>query len=165
MTSVATMTKVGIADYNVVEYPNTIMTAGLGSCIGLVLYDERKKVAGLVHVMLPDSTMSRTTSFNGAKFADTGIQLLIDSLTELGARESRLKAKMAGGAQMFDVKSSNELMRIGNRNTEAVRSLLEDRKIPIISEDVGGNKGRTIEFLLDSFQLKIKTIKEGVTYI
>ncbi|MET3682159.1 chemotaxis protein CheD [Alkalibacillus flavidus] len=165
MTQVTEVVKVGIADLNIAKHPQTIMTAGLGSCIGLILYDETSKIAGLVHVMLPDSSMARNKSFKEAKFADTGIEALLSLLEKEGVRKSRLKAKMAGGAQMFNTANSSEMMRIGYRNAEAVRAILKEHKIPLIAEDCGGNKGRTVEFLLDQSLLKIRTIQEGVTYI
>src|SRR3954462_3101964 len=92
--------KVGIAQMDVVKLPNTIRTSGLGSCVGVVLYDEMKKIAGLVHVMLPDSSLGKTSAINVAKFADTGIEALIHKLKIEGVQSFRLKAKIAGGAQM-----------------------------------------------------------------
>ncbi|MDQ0350645.1 chemotaxis protein CheD [Alkalibacillus filiformis] len=157
--------KVGIADFNIAKHPQTIMTAGLGSCVGLILYDNFSDIAGLIHVMLPDSTMARNKSFKEGKFADTGIKALIEQLEFKGVRKSSLKAKMAGGAQMFNVKSENEMMKIGFRNVEAVRKQLKQYNIPIVAEDVGGNRGRTVEFMIDESLLKIRTIQEGVTYI
>ncbi|WP_411955471.1 chemotaxis protein CheD [Alkalibacillus sp. S2W] len=165
MTQVSEAVKVGIADLNIAQHPQTIMTAGLGSCIGLVLYDETNKIAGLVHIMLPDSSMSRNQTFKEAKFADTGLIALLKLMESQGVRKSRLKAKMAGGAQMFNSTNSSEMMRIGYRNAEAVRASLKEHNIPVVSEDCGGNKGRTIEFMIDDSLLKIRTIHEGVTYI
>ena len=72
--------KVGIAQMDVARQPDTIRTSGLGSCVGVVLYDEAKQIAGLVHVMLPDSSLGRSEALNAAKFADTGIQALINLL-------------------------------------------------------------------------------------
>ncbi|MDV2580624.1 chemotaxis protein CheD [Alkalibacillus haloalkaliphilus] len=162
---VAEVIKVGIADLNIAEHPETIMTAGLGSCVGLILYDNFSNIAGLLHVMLPDSTMARNQSFKEGKFADTGIKALIEMLERKGVRRTNLKAKMAGGAQMFNVNSNNEMMKIGSRNIEAVKKQLEEYRIPIVAEDVGGNRGRTIEFIIDQSTLKVRTIQEGVTYI
>ena len=93
--------KVGIAQMDIVKVPNTIRTSGLGSCVGVVLYDETKHVAGLIHIMLPDSSLGRSETINIAKFADTGIEGLIDRLKAEGVQKFTLKAKIAGGAQMF----------------------------------------------------------------
>ncbi|WP_188205829.1 chemotaxis protein CheD [Alkalibacillus aidingensis] len=165
MTKVAEAVKVGIAGLDIAKHPQTIMTSGLGSCIGVILYEERLQIAGLVHVMLPDSSMARTESYKPGKFADTGISHLIKQLSKHGATKSHLKAKMAGGAQMFDVKNGSEMMRIGYRNAEAVKKQLIEHQIPLIAEDIGGSRGRTIEFLIDQSCLKIRTIHEGTSYI
>ena len=165
MKSMMTVVTVGIADLNVVEAPNKIRTSGLGSCVGVVIYDQFKKVAGLVHVMLPDSNLTRQNEFNKFKYADTAIDALIDRLVVMGARKSQLKAKIAGGAQMFQFQSSSEMMRIGPRNVEAVKERLKQHRIPIISSDTGGNKGRTIEFDPTTTKLKIRTVNEGEKYI
>lgn len=157
--------KVGIAQMDVVKEPNTIRTSGLGSCVGVVIYDELKKVAGLVHIMLPDSSLGKMSSINVAKFADTGIEALINTLLLEGAQSFRLKAKIAGGAQMFKFTSNIDSMRIGPRNVEAVKSELRKKGIPIVAEDTGGNSGRTIEFDPATSKLKIRTVNQGVCEI
>lgn len=157
--------KVGIAQMDVVKEPNTIRTSGLGSCVGVVLYDETKKIAGLVHIMLPDSSLGKTSTINEAKFADTGIEALIDMLKLEGAQTFRLKAKIAGGAQMFKFTSDIDSMRIGPRNVDAVKNELRKKGIPIVAEDTGGNSGRTIEFNPATSKLKIRTVNQGVCEI
>ncbi len=142
-----------------------IRTSGLGSCVGVVIYDEKKELAGMAHVMLPDSSLARTGQFNIAKFADTAVKELVNKLLKQGARASMLKAKMAGGAQMFQFSSGSDMMRIGPRNVEAVRKELADLKIQIISEDVGGNSGRTIEFNPQTCMLQIRTVNKGTKII
>ncbi|OES43592.1 chemotaxis protein CheD [Domibacillus iocasae] len=153
--------KVGIADLNVVKPPGMIRTSGLGSCVGVVLYDESVQIAGMVHVMLPYSSLAKANTTNKAKFADTGIQALIKELEKSGARSSRLKAKMAGGAQMFQFKSGSDLMKIGPRNVAAVKEQLQAARIPILSEDTGGSSGRTIEFDPATSLLHIRTVHKG----
>lgn len=163
MFSTDSVVKVGIAQMDVVTVPNTIRTSGLGSCVGVVLYDESKKVAGLVHVMLPDSSLGRTQQINEAKFADTGVTALIDLLKRHGAQVFKLKAKIAGGAQMFQFSSDKDSMRIGPRNVEAVKMQLRKHNIPIVGEDTGGNSGRTIEFNPATSILNIRTVNQGVS--
>ncbi|WP_309087103.1 chemotaxis protein CheD [Domibacillus sp.] len=153
--------KVGIADMNIVKPPNMIRTSGLGSCVGVVLYDEVSHIAGMVHVMLPDSNLAKADIKNKAKFADTGIQALIAELAKQGVRPGRLKAKIAGGAQMFQFKSGSDLMKIGPRNVAAVKEQLQQAHIPILSEDTGGSSGRTIEFDPMTFLLHIRTVNKG----
>lgn len=154
--------KVGIAELDVVKVPNLIRTSGLGSCVGAVIYDLQNGLAGLVHVMLPDSTLAKTGMINEAKYADTAIGVLIEQLLKKGAYRHHLKAKIAGGAQMFQFASSNDLMRIGPRNVEAVKQELKKNGIPLIAEDVGGNNGRTIEFNPKTGVLQIRTVNRGI---
>ncbi|MEK4424451.1 chemotaxis protein CheD [Solibacillus sp. FSL K6-1523] len=157
--------KVGIAQMDVVKTPKTIRTSGLGSCVGVIIYDESKKIAGLVHVMLPDSSLGRTESINEAKFADTGVSALVNLVKLQGAQSFKLKAKIAGGAQMFQFTSDKSSMRIGPRNVEAVKEQLRKLRIPIIAEDTGGNSGRTIEFNPETSMLNIRTVNRGVSDI
>lgn len=156
--------KVGMADLNIAKTPDTLITLGLGSCIGIVLYDPIMKIGGMAHIMLPDSTQIKNNS-NLAKFADTGIRVLVDKMTQVGARKSRLVAKIAGGAQMFDFKKASDAMRIGYRNDVAVRKILGDLRIPIVASDTGKNYGRTIELHTVSGVLTVKTINHGLTEI
>jgi len=145
---------------NIAKYPETIRTSGLGSCVGVVLYDESAKIAGLVHVMLPDSSLDRSKQMNVAKFADTGISALVELLKAQGARTMFMKAKIAGGAQMFQFGSSDAL-RIGPRNVEAVKAELKRLSIPILAEETGGASGRTIEFDPSTSKLSIRTVNKG----
>lgn len=162
MNETVKIIKVGIADMNVVKSPNIIRTSGLGSCVGVVVYDIQREVAGLAHVMLPDSSLAKAGPVNIAKYADTSITELINKVVKVGGRQRSLKAKMAGGAQMFQFSSKNEMMRIGPRNVDAVRKELKRFNIPIVSEEVGGNSGRTIEFNPLTKILSIRTVNQGV---
>ena len=135
--------KVGIADLNFVLPPGTIITIGLGSCVGIALYDSTKKIAGLSHIMLPDSTQFKNNN-TPMKFADTAIPIFIDKLIEAGCLKSSLKAKIAGGASMFNFKDKTLVSDIGQRNAEAVKLALKKEGIPIAAEALGGNKGRTM---------------------
>lgn len=157
--------RVGIADMNIVRTPEHIRTSGLGSCVGVVIYDQSKELAGLVHIMLPDSSLAKGGNLNIAKYADTAIKELVQRLIQNGARQFNLKAKLAGGAQMFQFSNSNDMMRIGPRNVEAVKRELAQLKIPIMAEDVGGNSGRTIQFEPKSCILNIRTVNKGVREI
>ena len=157
--------KVGIAQMDIVKVPNTIRTSGLGSCVGVVLYDEKKHMAGLLHIMLPDSSLGRSQTVNVAKFADTGIDALIERLQAEGIQKFALKAKIAGGAQMFQFTSDKDTMRIGPRNVEAVKHQLKKHGIRITGEDTGGNSGRTIEFDPQTCKLNVRTVNQGVSEI
>lgn len=157
--------KVGMADLNIAKAPKTIRTSGLGSCVGVVLFDDYTNIAGMAHVMLPDSKLGKSGSINVAKYADTAIVELVHKLEKEGVRVRALKAKLAGGAQMFTFSSTNEMMRIGPRNVEAVKCKLKELRIQIVSEDVGGGSGRTIEFNPVTKMLSIRTVNQGVKEI
>ncbi len=157
--------KVGMADLNVLDTPGFLRTAGLGSCVGLCLYDARAQVAGMAHVMLPSSKIAREGEINIAKYADTAIPALIAKMKALGATQMNLTAKMAGGAQMFAFSTNSDAMRVGLRNAEACRQWLESYRIPLLAEDTGGNCGRTIEFMVPTGVLVIKTVQQGVSQI
>lgn len=151
------MIKVGMADLNYCKFPGSLTTLGLGSCVGVALYDPVTKVGGMVHVMLPDSTKFRNAD-NPAKYADTGISLLIEKMVSIGAEKNRLVAKIAGGAQMFAFKTENDMLRVGERNVDAVKDNLKKNKIKILSEDTGLNYGRTIEFYTETGVLLVKSV-------
>ena len=158
------MVKVGMADLNICHAPDAITTLGLGSCVGVALYDKTKKIGGLVHVMLPDSTRV-TQNQNRAKFADTGIVWLIEMMKKEGASPALLTAKIAGGAQMFAFKSNSEMLRVGDRNVEAVKATLERLRIPILAQDTGLNYGRTVEFYPETGAYVIKAVGKQIKTI
>ncbi|ADC48083.1 MULTISPECIES: chemotaxis protein CheD [Alkalihalophilus] len=157
--------KVGMADLKLAAPPNTIRTSGLGSCVGVVIYDEMTNISGMAHVMLPDSSQSKQVTLNTAKYADTAIKELFNKMIAEGARSYSLKAKMAGGAQMFTFQSGSDVMRIGPRNVEAVKLALKQLRIPVLASDVGGKSGRTIEFDPVTKKLHIRTVNQGTVAI
>ena len=154
------MIKVGMADLNVAQ-TGGLKTTGLGSCVGISLYDAKAKIAGLAHVMLPSSELARDTDFNPAKFVDTAIPELIRRMEVLGAQPSRLEAKLAGGAQMFSF-AEGDVLRIGPRNVEECKEQLGRLGIPIVAEDTGKNFGRTIEFCNANGLLTVRSVQQGV---
>ena len=88
--------RVGMADMNICKAPDRIITLGLGSCVGLVLFDIKTSVCGMLHVMLPDSSISKKTD-NPAKFADTGVEKLIEELRKNGVPSRNLMEDGWGG--------------------------------------------------------------------
>ncbi len=151
---------VGISDLNVAKGDDVLVTYALGSCVGICLYDKVNKVAGLSHIMLPNSK-----SFSGApqpyKFADTAIIQLVQKMQRMGALPNRLQAKIAGGAQMFAAKGNTSLANIGERNVQAVKEELMRLRIPIIAEDTGKNYGRTLFFSASDGIMRIKSVNRG----
>ena len=156
--------KVGIADLNVAFSPDKLITVGLGSCVGIALYDKVIGFGGLAHIMLPDSTQFNKVT-NMIKFADLAIPILVENMIKKGARLRNMSAKIAGGASMFNFSDKSIIMDIGNRNGIAVKNALKILSIPIIGEDLGGNKGRTLIFDIGSGILSIRTVVIVITNI
>jgi len=162
----ADIVKVGMADLKIAFYPQVLVTLGLGSCVGLVLYDEKIRIGGMAHIMLPSSKIVTTGNVNEAKFADTAIEKLLFLLKESGVDMLNLKAKIAGGAQMFANKNgASDMLKIGQKNADQVLQILNEKKIKVLAQDTGGNYGRTIELHTETGNLLIKTIGHGVKQI
>lgn len=147
---------IGIGDYAVSDNGSPLSTVGLGSCIGIVIYDSRKKIAGLSHIMLP--TMGSKQDRIG-KYADTAVPALLEEMNKKGGFSRNYKAKIAGGASLFNFK--DDTLQIGKRNAEAVEAALKQYNIPILKKDVGGDRGRTITFYPDTEELHIRMVKKG----
>ncbi|MBQ7264058.1 MAG: chemotaxis protein CheD [Synergistaceae bacterium] len=155
----------GMADLVVAHAPAKLVTLGLGSCIGLVVFDNVAKVAGMAHIMLPDSRGSKGLEKVG-KFADTAVPAIIDEMIKKGASKSRIRAKIAGGAQMFALPgASADFLAVGARNVKETTTGLAQMGIALIASDTGGNKGRTVEFSTETWMLKVKTLGKGVAEI
>ena len=119
---------------------DVLVALGLGSCIGVALLDRASLVAGLAHVVLPESRPGATTP---GKFADTAVPELLCRVIGLGATRGRLHAVLVGGAQMFAV-SAGGALDIGRRNEQAVRTALAVVGVPITTRLIGGSAGRTM---------------------
>lgn len=133
---------VGIGEFRVAKGA-VLKTIGLGSCVGIALYDPKLRLGGLAHVMLPQSGNGTKRS---AKYADHAVEMMTEAMERLGSDRKRIVAKMAGGAQIFK-HMTMDMLRIGDRNAEAIRTILRDYGIRIVSEDLGGDEGRTVYFL------------------
>ena len=151
---------VGISDLKVVQEPDILVTFALGSCVGICLYDPMTKIVGLSHILLPDSKQI-PGNVTPMKFADTAIPLLIKKMEAMGAKVPLLKAKIAGGVQMFASVSNASIANIGARNVIAVKETLMRLRIPIVAEDTGANYGRTLYFSSTDFSMTIKSPKRN----
>lgn len=156
--------KVGMADLKTGRAPDILTTLGLGSCIGIALWDPTTKIGGLAHVMLPDSTKIRNNS-NIAKFADTGIAELVRQMEVMGAPRKRLVAKIAGGARMFEVSGTTSVGNVGEKNALASKKKLRELGIRIVAEDTGLNYGRTVELNCENGDYVIKAVGKAVKKI
>lgn len=135
--------RVDMAGMKVDSRPVELVTS-VGSCIGICLYDSIHRCGGLAHIMLPHSSLGPLEPLP-SKYADTAVIALKNGIKELTGRENRLSAKIAGGANMFANTSANGL-DIGAKNIKAVRAILEEHRIRLVGEDVGGSHGRRINF-------------------
>ncbi|MEG1869337.1 MAG: chemotaxis protein CheD [Oscillospiraceae bacterium] len=140
----ANIKNVGIADMKICRAPDSLITYALGSCVGVIIYDPVIKLAGMVHVMLPDA-MSNPPD-NIYKYANTGIEETIKKMQVFGAVRSRLVAKIAGGAKMFEVSGDSILGTIGKRNIERTIEILRKNQISILGNETGGTCARTLIF-------------------
>lgn len=156
--------KVGMADLKTGRSPDTLTTLGLGSCIGIALWDPMTKIGGLAHVMLPDSTKIRNNS-NIAKFADTGITELVRQMELMGAPRKRMVAKIAGGACMFEVAGVTSVGNIGEKNALASKKKLRELGIRVLAEDTGLNYGRTVELNCENGDYVIKAVGKPIKKI
>lgn len=156
--------KVGMADLKIAKFPDALTTLGLGSCIGIALFDPISKVGGLAHIMLPDSKSIKNNG-NLAKFADTGITELVGQMIVAGAHRNKIVAKIAGGAKMFATTGLSDISNIGERNAEASMLKLRELKIPLLARETGENYGRTVELYCDSGEFVIKSVGKPIKRI
>ena len=147
---------VGVSDMKVSNDPNSeIVTYSLGSCIGLVVFDPVVKVGGILHYMLPESSLDREKAErNPYMFADSGIPLLFKESYKYDAVKKRMKVYVFGGSQILDQKG---FFNIGKRNYMALKKLLFKNNVLINYEDVGGNVNRTVRLEIKTGDIFVKT--------
>ena len=161
--------KVGVAEYAAAKGEATIMTSGLGSCVGIALVDTGTGVTGLAHAMLPaaderagtagadEAGTAATDGGDGlsrGKYVDTAVPALLDAMAERGADRSRVEARLAGGSAMFDFSSAGG--GVGERNVAAAEAILDEYGIPVIATDVGGDHGRSLALESPSGSLSVQ---------
>lgn len=147
---------VGVSDMKVSNDPQSeIITYSLGSCIGLVIFDPVVKTGGILHYMLPESTLDREKAErNPYMFADSGIPLLFKESYKYNAIKRRMKVLVFGGSQILDQKG---FFNIGKRNYMALKKILFKNNVLINHEDVGGNVNRTVRLEIGSGAIFVKT--------
>ena len=151
---------VGVSDMKVSNDPNSVLvTYSLGSCIGIAVFDPVVKAGGLLHYMLPESSLDGAkAASNPFMFADTGIPRLFKSVYELGGMKSRMRVVMVGGSQVLD---QNGFFNIGKRNEMAARKLFHRNNVVIDFADIGGNGNRTIRLAIRNGKCWLKDSVEG----
>ena len=152
--------EVGMAEMKVSSAPAILITRGLGSCVGITLYDPTKKIGALAHPMLPDIDKAKVKS-NPAKFVNSVIDMMIKEFNDRGCRVNLLKAKVFGGGHMFSAIPYDSPFNIGVKNVKKAKEVLDALKVKIVDEDTGGNYGRTIEFDLSTGVVNVKTLFRG----
>lgn len=147
--------KVGIADMKIARREGTLITYALGSCVGITLYDPAIKLAGLLHIMLPEA--GNMADMNVYKFADTGIQEMLRKMTAFGGLKRRYQCKIAGGAKMFEMGGAGGIGNIGERNVRNVEAIMRAEQIRILKKDVGLNYARTMMIDADTGIVRVRT--------
>ena len=152
--------RVGISDYKLAEQPQSLITVGLGSCVGIALYDPKTKIGGLSHIMLPDSTAFREVN-KIEKFADLAIPHMVSEINKR-TNNNPLVAKIAGGASMFEFSKVLPHGSIGDRNILAVKEVLKQLGIPLLANHTGGKMGRTMIIDLTTFTVTIRMVNREI---
>ncbi|NKD39079.1 chemotaxis protein CheD [Enterococcus casseliflavus] len=156
---------VGISEYKIAQAPTRLITVGLGSCIGTIIYDEASHIGGLSHIMLPDSQpFLHKREIKPEKFADLALPAMVAELKQK-IRRPRFQAKIVGGANMFQFQTLNAASNIGQRNIEAVEEVLARLNIPIVAKHVGGSAGRTMIVDLQDFKTMVRQVKQEIVYL
>ena len=136
-----------------------LFAIGLGSCVGIALYDTRIRVGGLAHVMLPHPTSARKPTPPG-RFASTAVEFTLEEMAKQGAVRRRIFARLIGGAAMFEDVLAEDGPALGTRNVEASRAALEQARIPVRAELVGGNHGRTVNFYMQDGKILVTSVRQ-----
>ncbi len=155
---------VGIGDFKIAKNGDTLVTFALGSCVGICLYDDLRKVAGLSHIMLPSSQGHVIMDNKYYKYADIAIPALVKEMEKQGASRIRMTAKIAGGAHMFKGLQGSHIGDIGEKNVAATVAILNALRIKILVKDVGENYGRTQYFDSSTGIMKIKSVSRGEAF-
>ena len=137
--------RVCIAQARIDQAPTVLKAYGLGSCVAVGLYDPETGLGGLGHMLLPDRPIKNPLG-SESKYVDAGICQIVDELIRAGANRDTMIAKITGGANMFETSYQTLINSIGARNAKSARRTLDVLGIPIVGEEVGGNRGRTVEF-------------------
>jgi chemotaxis protein CheD len=149
---------VDIADFAVASGGAVLVTAGLGSCVALSLHDPSAGIAGLAHILLP-AAGTGPPSLHPAKYADTGVPLLVAEMRRHGST-GRIVARMAGGARMFAALLSSGT-NMGQRNIIATRAALEKLGLRVVAEDVGGEYGRSVRVDSTTGVMTVRSLAGG----
>jgi chemotaxis protein CheD len=152
---------VKVADLRCGTGNDILVTIGLGSCVGIVLYDAAAHVGGLAHVLLPSPALGRPDS-NPAKFPQTAVPLLLEQMGQHGAGIRRISARLIGGASMFSGLGAPGTIQMGERNVVASRQALHQHGVAIVGEATGGDFGRTVRLWVADGRVEVSSVAHGV---
>lgn len=152
--------EVDVAEVKIAQPPAKLVTRGLGSCLGITIYDPIKKIGAMAHTMLPDIDKARIKS-NPCRFTNSAIRKMVEDLEKLGSKREHLVAKLFGGAHMFSFIGSDSVLNVGQKNGEVALTTLKELGIKVKAQETGGTFGRTIELNLENGKAWIKTISLG----
>jgi chemotaxis protein CheD len=148
---------VGLGEIKLSNSATDVLVAyGLGSCLGISMYDPVAHIAGMVHAVLPSCDTEGEKTEACAKYVCCGIDVLLQKMTQAGAARNRLVVRMAGGANMLSTTNFSDVMNIGQRNIESARRKLSELKFSVAGEEVGGNTGRTVRFYVADGRMAIR---------
>jgi chemotaxis protein CheD len=148
---------VGLGEEKISKLPTDVLVAyGLGSCVGIGMYDPISRTGGLLHGVLPEPLNGSETI--SAKYVNFGIQILLDHLVKNGADPGRLIVKMAGGANMLISPGLSQTFDIGTRNIASAVLNLAKMNVRLANQDVGGNIGRTVRLYIGNGKMTVRMI-------
>lgn len=157
------ITKIAVSMAQIVATKNkdtVLYSPGLGSCIGVAMYDPVAKCSCLGHVVLPDSNLGRRNGKPG-KFMNTAIPEMLKEIAKYGARKKNIVIKAAGGAKMFSAgKEMSNVFSIGERNYEALKMALKSEGLLLTNYDVGGTEGRTLSLACINGEVSVRTVSK-----
>lgn len=146
---------VGVADLKFSkESATALATYALGSCLGITFYDVRRKIGGMLHAMLPDSSLHHGQRVKVPMFLDTGVEEVLHGFTQLGCSISQLECKVFGGAQVM---SADKFFSIGDRNIKTFRELTTKLGLRVVVAETGGQINRTIKLYIDTGKVSVRT--------
>jgi chemotaxis protein CheD len=133
---------VGVADFKISTDPLTyLVTYALGSCLGITFYDEKRRIGGLLHAMLPSASLHPGQKIREAMFLDTGIPKVLSSMIRVGAKKDDIRCKVFGGAQLM---ATDNFFRIGSKNIDMFYKLSQDLLLDVVAWEISGRVNRTI---------------------
>ena len=138
--------------------PAVLESLAVGSSIVVCLFDEKKRIGGMVHTLFPIRVAKESVANDHLKYVDTAIKVLYQEIVRLGAVPGNIKAKLAGGARIFCFGGQGKQPDVGKDNVSCARKQLQELGVPILSEDTGENHGRSVHFYVYDGKMEIETV-------